>query len=168
VDERPASQRPSGSAGDAADLTDLEREIARLDRGYRVVADQPVDRAELDDLPAFGRRIRAELAELNTDGAAGAAVQALVDRYGTGDDGQRARIRALLDRYTGFRWGAPLAPDWRTATELRDQLLYLSARDQDLGLDVDALLTEVAALSSDVDRYGMGSTRELLLRCRQG
>jgi hypothetical protein len=44
---------------------------------------------------------------------------------------------------------------------LRDLLAEPAAA----GVDVDPVLAEVAALSSDIDRYGMGSIRTILLRC---
>ena len=42
-------------------------------------------------------------------------------------------------------------------------LQALCGRARRDGIYVDAVLTEVAAMSSDVDRYGMGSTRSILL-----
>ena len=77
-----------------------------------------------------------------------------------------------------------MAPhDWTTAAEFRREVLRLSAVDQgldardelmalwatcgrarELGIDVEPVLREVAALSSDVDRYGMGSMQQLIMR----
>ena len=73
--------------------------------------------------------------------------------------------------------------DWDTAEEFRAHLVHLSARDQGadtrdeivtlqqlcdqawrVGVDVDPILEEVAAMSSEVDRYGMGSMRSIILR----
>jgi hypothetical protein len=78
--------------------------------------------------------------------------------------------------------GGSLPREWNTAEEFRARLVHLSARDQgadtrdeilalqDLcnrarqaGIDVDPILDEVAAMSSDVDRYGMGSMRSVIL-----
>jgi hypothetical protein len=101
--------------------------------------------------------------------------------YATGDQTVRAAIRQLFDRYTSFRWAARLPRRWNTAEEFRARLIHLSARDQDgdtrdeilmlqdlcdrarqAGIDVDPILDEIAALSSTVDRYGMGSMRAVI------
>ena len=110
----------------------------------------------------------------------------LVAFYSQGDERQRAAVRTLLRTYTAFRWAAtlPCRPD--TAEGFRLHLLHLSACDQgsdardevlklrhvckvarENGVDIVPIVEEVAALSSDVDKYRMGSTRSLLLRARQ-
>jgi gentisate 1,2-dioxygenase len=51
--------------------------------------------------------------------------------------------------------------------DTRDAILLLRAlcdKAAAAGLNIVPLLDEVAALSSPLDRYGWGSTRELLLR----
>jgi hypothetical protein len=52
--------------------------------------------------------------------------------------------------------------------DTRDELLTL--RDlcesaTNAGVDTAPILVEVAGISSDVDRYGMGSIKEILLKC---
>jgi hypothetical protein len=52
--------------------------------------------------------------------------------------------------------------------DTRDELLTLwdlceSAKNA--GIDIAPILVEVAGVSSDVDRYGMGSIKEILLKC---
>jgi hypothetical protein len=110
-------------------------------------------------------------------------LRALIDGYGAGDEAERVAIRRLFDRYTSFRWAAHLPGEWDTATEFRARLVHLSARDQgadtrdeilvlrDLcdrahraGIDAAPILDEVAAMSSAVDRYGMGSMRGIILQ----
>jgi hypothetical protein len=164
------------------DLTELEHEIARLDATYRPVANMPVDHSELTAITDLGARIMAELAELRVQDQAEAILRAVVDLYGAGDETVRETIRRLFDRYTSFRWAAHLSRDWSTAEEFRARVIHLSARDQgadtrdeilelqDLcararraGIDVDPILAQVAAVSSDVDRYGMGSMRSVIL-----
>ena len=165
------------------DLHDIEREVAALDAAYRPVATAPVDLSDPAAFTGMAARVEAELAALGVRERAEAAVRALVEAYAAGDGATRARIRGLFDRYGHFRWGAHLPRDWGTAAELRARLVHLSARDQggdardeilelqDLceraaraGIDAGPVLDEVAAMSSDVDRYGMGSTREIILR----
>ncbi|MDI1461376.1 hypothetical protein QEZ54_10385 [Catellatospora sp. KI3] len=162
------------------DLSGVERAVAELDAVYRPVATMPVD---LDMLPDLGAHTAAALAELGVDERAEAVLRDLVELYAAGEPDVRAAIRRLFDRYTSFRWAARL-PRGEEVTEagLRAELILFSARDQgsdprdevlglrDLcararraGLDADPLLAEAAGLSSDVDRYGMGSTRTILL-----
>lgn len=165
------------------DLTEIEREVARLDAAYRPVVSKPVDLADPDAFRNMGATVQAELAGLAVKDQAVAVLRAVVDLYATGDETVRAAIRRLFDRYTSFRWAAHLPSDWDSPEEFRAQLVHLSARDQgadtrdeilrlqylcdrarQAGFDVDAILAEVAAMSSDVDRYGMGSMRSVLLR----
>lgn len=165
------------------DLLDVEHEMARLDAVYRPVAAMPVDRSDRDAIMNLGARVEAALTELAVDDQAEAVLRAVIELYDAGDETARAAVRRLFDRYTSFRWAAHLPRDWDTAQEFRSHLIHLSARDQgedtrdeilvlqDLcaraeqaGIDVDPILDEVAAMSSDVDRYGMGSMRSVILR----
>ncbi|MFI7405522.1 hypothetical protein ACIBW9_34465 [Streptomyces sp. NPDC049541] len=93
-----------------------------------------------------------------------------------GPDDVRAALRALLERCHSFCWATtlPFAP---TPQGFRQRLLEMSVADQgrdardmmvalndlcgpahDARIDIRPLLLNVAALSSDVDKYGMGST----------
>ena len=145
-------------------LAAVEHEMAWLDTAYRPIAKSPVDAAVRDDPEAWG-----------------AAIKAALDRLGV-DDRAEAAVRRLFDRYTSFRWAAHLPREWDTAAEFRSHLIHLSARDQGsdtrdeilelrdlcdrahgLGIDTGPILDEVAAMSSDEDRYGMGSMRGVLL-----
>ncbi|MFJ9784743.1 hypothetical protein ACIRSS_34585 [Amycolatopsis sp. NPDC101161] len=108
-------------------------------------------------------------------------LRALLRHYDRGDDEVRTAIRALFDRYPKFSWAADLP-----RASFRTRLLHLSARDHgrdtrdeiltlnDLcaqaraaDVDIRPLLREVAELSSTVDKYGMGSMRDLLLRAAE-
>lgn len=165
------------------DLAEIEREIARLDALYRPVATRPVDIMDPDAFKEMGARIEADLARLGVEDEAQAVLRAVIERYATGDEPTRAAIRQMFDRYPSFRWAAHLPRQWRSAEEFRARLIHLSARDQgsdtrdeilglrDLcdkalsaGIDVGPILDEVAAMSSDADRYGMGSMRSVILR----
>jgi hypothetical protein len=107
---------------------------------------------------------------------------AIVSLYAEGDDTVRESIRDLFNRHTSFRWGAHLPREWATASDFRARLILMSAHDQgsdtrdevltlqswcakarDAGIDVGPILIEVAGMSSEVDRYGMGSTRRMIL-----
>jgi len=163
-------------------LADVESEMALLDAVYEPVVSGPVDAAVRDDPEAWGAGIEAELGRLGVDDRAEAAVRAAVEIYAAGEESLRAAVRRLFDRYTSFRWAAHLPRDWDTAEEFRAHLIHLSARDQGpdtrdeilllrdlcdrargLGIDTGPILDEVAAISSDEDRYGMGSMRQVIL-----
>jgi len=164
------------------DLVGMEREMAWLDAVYRPVATSPVDAAVRDDPEAWGAAIEAELGRLGVNHRAEAAVRAVIEVYAAGDEATRAVVRRLFDRYTSFRWAAHLPREWDTAAEFRARLIHLSACDQGsdtrdeilalrdlceralgLGIDTGPILDEVAAMSSDEDRYGMGSMRGVIL-----
>ncbi|GIH02634.1 hypothetical protein Rhe02_07010 [Rhizocola hellebori] len=164
------------------DITGIEREMSDLDAMYRPIAKNPVD---LDDLRAFenlGAAIKVKLDRLGVSERAEAVLHAIVQSYAGGDQTVREAIRRLFDRYTSFRWAAYLPRQWHTAEEFRDRLIVMSAHDQgadtrdeilalqdlcnraaEYGIDVDSILDEVAAMSSDVDRYGMGSMQSVFL-----
>lgn len=163
-------------------LVDVEREIAWLDAAFRPIAKSPVDAAVRDDADAWGAAIEAELDRLGVDDRAEAAVRAAIEVYAAGDGPVRAAVRRLFGRYTSFRWAAHLPREWDTAEEFRAHLIHLSARDQGadtrdeilelrglcdralgLGINTGPILDEVAAMSSDENRYGMGSMRRVIL-----
>jgi len=163
-------------------LVDVEREMAWLDAVYRPVVNSPVDVGLRDDPESWGAEVTAELGRLGVGDRAEAAVRAAVEVYAGGDEAVRAVVRRLFDRYTSFRWAAHLPWEWDTAEEFRARLIHLSARDQGadtrdeilglgdlceralgLGIDTGPILDEVAAMSSDEDRYGMGSMRSVIL-----
>ena len=111
-----------------------------------------------------------------------AALRDVLSRYEEGDSDVRVALRALLERCESFTWATtlPFAP---TPQGFRQHLLEMSVEDQgrdardmmvslnglcgqawEAGVDIRPALLDVAELSSDVDKYGMGSTRSILLR----
>ncbi|MER7007534.1 hypothetical protein ABT297_31445 [Dactylosporangium sp. NPDC000555] len=168
-------------------LAGIEREMARLDAVYRPVATAPVDLADPGAPLDLGASIGAQLAALGVGGRSEAVLRAVAEAYTAGDGTVRAAIRGLFERYPSFRWAAHLPPCWDTAAEFRTRLVLLCAHDQapdtrdeilalrDLcdrarraGIDVGPVLEEVATMASDADRYGMGSTRAILLAHSRG
>jgi hypothetical protein len=162
-----------------AELADLESEAASLDAAVAPILREPADPAE----GGWQAKVAADLRRVMPPDGRPAILPSLIALYAAGGAEVRARIRRLFDTYPAFRWVAILTHGASTAAEFRAHLLLLSARDQgadtrdeilllnDLctearaaGIDTAPILTEVAALSSTTDRYGMGSTRDLLLR----
>jgi hypothetical protein len=171
---------------ECVDLAEIEREMDRLDAVYRPVATRPVQ-PDLDTLMNLGAKVEGDLARLGVEDQAVAVVQAIVELYAAGDETIRATLRGMFDQYTSFRWAAHLPRDVRTADDFRARLVHLSARDQaadprdeiltlqsmcdqarQAGVDINPILDEVAALSSDIDRYGMGSMRSIIHRYGKG
>jgi hypothetical protein len=168
------------------DLAELEEEVALLDAVLAPVAQAPLDISDpgwLQKMTAVSEQ-SSPVEQAGVRDEAEAVLSAMIDRYATGDEATRTAIRQMFDRYTSFRWAVTLPQPADTAEGFRAQLLHLSARDQGAdprdelltlqgvcteakaaGLDIAPILVEVAAMSSDVDKYGMGSTRQFLLRC---
>jgi hypothetical protein len=163
------------------ELDELSAEAARIHNAVRPIATAPVDDAAED---GWRSRVTAELRQAMPPDGRPAILPSLIALYATGGAEVRAHIRQLFENYPYFRWVAVLTHGTTTALEFRAHLLLLSARDQgadtrdeilllnDLctearaaGIDTAPILTEVAALSATTDKYGMGSTRDLLLRC---
>jgi hypothetical protein len=158
---------------------DIEREVARLDALIAPIAKQPLDAPTAESLRAMFEAGPPVIAP-EVEASAATALRALLTSYAEGDDAARAGIRGLFNRYPSFRWAATLS--WEpTAEDFRLKVLHFSAQDQGndprdellslqhwcakaraAGIDIIPILREVAELSSDVDRYGMGSTREFL------
>lgn len=163
-------------------FAEIAAETARLDAILAPIAKAPVDTSD----PDWEDKMRAShpLDETGTRAAAEGVLLAIIARYADGDANARQTIRDLFDRYTSFRWAAHLPREWDTAEDFRARLIHLSARDQGsdtrdeiiglqilldmaslAGIEAAPILVEVAEMSSDVDRYGMGSVKDILLRC---
>lgn len=160
----------------------MEKSIARLDAALRPVATSSTDPLDPDweaKMRAFDPIREAGLTKSDTE----SVLRDVLARYADGDDATRSAIRGMFDRYTSFGW-AVHPPRQPTPESYRLRLLYFSATDQgrdardellglnDLvtgakadGVDITEMLVEIAAMSSDVDKYGMGSTRAFLLGC---
>jgi len=161
------------------DLAAIEEDVALLDAVLEPIAKAPVDLSD----PDWAAKLRSAphpLDRVAVRPEAEAVLGEILTRYAE-DESARPALRALFDRHTSFRWAVnprfPTTPDG-----VRSALLLLSVRDQgadtrdellalwalcdearEAGVDVDRLLREVAAISSDVDRYGMGSVRGIFL-----
>lgn len=155
-------------------VTTLLEEIALIDGIIEpLVVNRPLDitgpdwlEPPSDPLGKAGIRTEAEN-----------ALRAIIDVYASGDHTTRETVRGVFSRYQYFRWAAHIETE-PTVDGFRFRLLHFSAVDQgdevlnlrqiclaaeQAGVDIRPLLREVAELSSDVDKYGMGSTRDLLL-----
>ena len=162
------------------ELAAIAREAARLDVILKPIADGPVDFSNPDWALGFARNPPLDRAGIRRD--AEALLDAMLLEYEQGNEADRAAIRDLLQRHHAFCWATPLPAPRATTAGFRRHLIHLSARDQatdardellalsalcadaaKAGVDVVPVLREIAAISSDSNRYGMGSTRKFLL-----
>ncbi len=162
-------------------LPELEQRVAELDEILRPIARRPVDFGDPDWAAKLAQRM-PPTQEAGVSDEAEAVLADLLSLYERGDESTRVAVRAIFERYSSFRWAVHLPFDETSPLSYRSRLVHVSAEDQardtrdvllglwDLadraraaGIDIVPALTEVAAMSSDVDRYGMGSTRKILL-----
>jgi hypothetical protein len=155
--------------------------ILAIDERLKPIATRPVD-ITAPGWVAMLKNLRP-LDDAGVRSATEELLQRLVDEYASGDDAARTSIRALFRQFPAFAWAAELAVPKTTATGFRAHLLHFSMLDQGpdprdatlsldhlvgsaqaAGIDVSAILSEVAALSSREDRYRWGSTGDWLLR----
>ena len=163
------------------DLADWEIRIMELEERLRPIAKRPVDITVPNWLtllkqsphPLDEADVRADVERL---------LEEAIDEYQKCGEENRQAIRKLFEQYSAFSWAAtlPYAPTTDEcfrrhvvlfsikdlARDTRDAILWL----RDLCHTADAagvvtapILQQVAELSSDVNKHGMGSTRRLLL-----
>lgn len=163
------------------DLAGVRADVAVIDELLRAIARRPVDLSG----PNWMAKLRQTppVQEAGVAVEAAAALEALLDAYETGGASTREEIRGIFRDYPSFRWAAHLPRQWESATEFRRRLVHTSAVDQGSdprdelmtiwslcnrararGIEVEPVLREVADLSSDVDLYGFGSMRMLIMR----
>lgn len=162
-------------------LRELEQRVAELDEILRPIAQRPVDFSDPNWATKLANRM-PPTQEAEVSDEAEAVLADLLSHYEQGGEPARVAVRAIFACYPSFRWAAHLPFDETSPRSYRSRLLHVAAVDQgtdtrdvllglwDLadraraaGIDIVPALTEVAAMSSDVDRYGMGSTRKILL-----
>jgi hypothetical protein len=145
------------------------------------IANRPIALSELSSLAERYRELNP-LEQAGAREAAAALMQEILDAYPRACCADRIEMRSLFHRHLALGWAAgfvlPRASDARTlrqqlvlfslldqGSDSRDALLWLRALCGQPGVDCAALpdmLREVAALSSAIDRYHMGSTASML------
>lgn len=158
----------------------LHDTIARLDRQLRPIANRTID---VND-PAWNVKLAMAPHPLNEAGIrpeAELTLVAAVELYAALDSDKRQEMREVFRHNSAFAWAATLPFDADTAEHTFAHLVHFSIIDQgsdarDAVLWLADLLATVsvparqlhelrqraAALSSDIDRYGFGSTKQLL------
>ncbi|MGW4682552.1 hypothetical protein ACWEOS_29135 [Micromonospora taraxaci] len=165
------------------DLAAIREDVAVIDALLRDIADRPVDLTD-PDWQAKLSAASPPAEEAGVAAEAAAALAALLDIYEFGDEAARGEVRRIFRTHRAFSWGAGLRGEFPSAAaEFRRRLVHISARDQnadprddlveiwelcewarDKGIDVEPVLHAVADISDEVDHFGMGATRQLILR----
>ena len=168
-------------------LANWELRIRQLDALLRPIADRPVDITR----PGWFKQLQRNAPPLDEAGirdAANALLSELLGAYSNGTDEMREAIRELVNcelfvHYRAFAWAVTLSERPTTAPALRRHLLLFSIKDQGrdsrdalvtlgevcheakvAGVETSSVLQDVAAMSSTVNRFGMGSTQQMLLQ----
>jgi hypothetical protein len=155
-----------------------KEQIARLDAALHPIANRPVKFFELLFKP---RRRTHPLDEAGVRAQAEQFLSELIEYYPTADDAMRQSIRKLFEDHRSFSWAATLPYQPVTDEYFRAHLILFSIKDHEqdtrdalvlldslcekarlAGVKIGPILKEIAELSSDVNKYGMGSTRSLL------
>ena len=161
---------------------DWKVRIAKLDQLLQPIAKRPVDITR----PGWLERLRAGVPPLDEAGARDTAERLLGEilaAYAQGTVQTRTAIRQLFQMHQSFSWAPTLSVPRTTIEGWRQHLILFSIIDQgrdsrdawltlqeicqaakSAGLDIAPVLREVAAMSSDENKYGMGSTSQMLLR----
>jgi len=164
-------------------LEDWEFRMMELEEKLQPIAKRPADVARSGWL----ERLQAGPLPLDEAGVRDAAetlLAELIGAYAHGTDHTRAAIRRLFREYRSLAWAATLSVPRTTIEGVRQHLILFSINDQGrdsrdalltlqeicqdartAGLEIAPVLREIAAMSSDADKYGMGSTSQMLLRC---
>jgi hypothetical protein len=164
-----------------ARLSDIENKVAAYDAALKPITGQPVGHLEPQEMVEYFRN-RKPLAEAGIETDAVALLRTMLDVYEHGPETTREAIRGMFSRYRSFcstvtlPW-EPTAESFRLhvvlwsardlAPDGRDELLTMQAwcdKAKAAGIDVAPIAREIAAISSDTERWAMGSTRSLLRR----
>jgi hypothetical protein len=162
-------------------IPEFELIIAKLDEQLKPVARRSFDfndpdfKAKLFKTPdpLDETKLRAQMETLITE---------ITGYYADCEPEDRQSIRAIFEKYDSVAWAATFLYTTLTAKGIRRQLLLFSILDQgkdtrdailwlrdisaqakSAGIQVKPILEEVAGISSEINKYGMGSTRHLLL-----
>lgn len=163
-------------------LSELELIVAKFDEQLKPVARRSFDFNNPDWIVKLAKTkdpldetgIRSEMEALLTE---------VTDHYANCDPETRRVIRSIFEKYDSVAWAATFSHTPTTSDGVRHQLLLFSILDQgrdtrdailwlqdisnrakSAGIKVKPILEEIAGFSSEMNKYGMGSTKSLLLK----
>ncbi len=163
-----------------SNLTELALQVAEINEKLRPIATRPLD---FND-PKFVNRLAQKQSPLDEAGVRPATenlLELLAAEYANSDDETRLAIRGLFAHYEHFAWAASFASPPVTEGDFRRHLILFSMFDQGRdsrdallalqalyeqartrGFDIRPIAREVAQMSSETNKYGMGSTKQML------
>ena len=163
-------------------LTDWSETISILDVILEPIAKRPVDMSD----PDWAAKLRdgpRPLDEAGVRSETETLLAKVIEGYSQGDDDLRDAIRTIFAKNNNFTWAATLPFTPTTPEGFHAHLILFSINDQgrdsrdailllqDLckkarsaGVEIAPMLKSVARISSDQEKYGMGSTCALLNR----
>ena len=172
----------------AIDLNAIQDTAKKLDACLKPIANRPIDVKHLDSLTSGARA--SPLQEAGIEEEAEGMLLAAIALYAKADGTTRDSLRQLFSQTKSLAWAAGWAGFAQAATvnsdQFRQQLLLFSLIDQGqdsrdailqlqyftktartLGIDTRSILEEIAVISSDQNKYGMGSTKQMMLSLTQ-
>jgi hypothetical protein len=162
-------------------LSELELIVAKFDEKVKPIARRSFDFNDPDWIAKLAKTpdpldetgIRSEMETLLSE---------VTDHYANCDHETRRVIRSIFEKYNSVAWAATFSHAPTTSDGIRRQLLLFSILDQgrdtrdailalqdissrakSAGIQVKPILEEIACFSSEINKYGMGSTKSLLL-----
>ena len=158
----------------------------RLEAKIAPIASRPVDLSDPKWVEK-GRTGPRPLDEAGVREEGESLLMEFVAFYSTVGEVDRRHVRKLFEQFHAFAWATavPLGPETKTGfiahllhfsildqgrdpRDARRELQSLLVRATEAGIDVRSILNDVAALSSDENRYSWGSTREWLMQaCKE-
>jgi hypothetical protein len=164
------------------DLTEFELQAMAINERLAPIATQPIDTSDPNWATLFGQRPHP-LDQADVRPATETLLESLVSEYQNSDEETRKAIRDLFTSYRHFAWAASFAFPPTTEEAFRRHLILFSMQDQGhdsrdallflqelceearaRGVITAPILAEVAQLSSDENRYGMGSVKSFIKR----
>jgi hypothetical protein len=162
------------------DFTELELQVIDIDDRLLPIATRPVDLTDPNWMTLLTKS-KHPLDEAGVRSITEVLLESLICEYQTSDEVARRTIRRLFYTYRHFAWAATLSVTPTTEGDFRKHLTLFSMRDQGedsrdallelqelctqaraAGVNTAPILREVAQMSSDENRFGMGSTRSQL------
>ena len=153
----------------------------QLDERLRPIAKRTVNVTD----PKWFERLQGGLSPMDEAGVrmeVEKLLPELIAAYAKANEQERATIRRFFSEYTSFAWAAALKETNTTVVGFRQHLILFSMQDQgkdsrdallslqelcrkavEAKVEIAPLLREIAAISNTFDKYGMGSTHDMLL-----
>lgn len=162
-------------------ISELERIVAKFVEQLKPVATRSFDFNDPEWITKL-YKTPDPLDETGTRSEMETLLIEVTNHYANCDSETRRVIRSIFQKYDSVAWVATFSKTPTTSEGIRRQLLLFSILDQgkdtrdailwlqdistrakSAGIQIKPILEEVAGFSSEMNKYGMGSTKSLLL-----